>query len=286
MNRGVWYGAAAYALWGMFPLYWRMLKHVPATQVIGHRIIWSFAALTLLMLALRGRTVLHSVSRRALRQYALAALLVGFNWYLYVWGVNAGLVVEASLGYFITPLVNVVLGVLVLRERLRRMQWVAVAIATVGVLYLTYAYGSLPWLAIGLAVSFGAYGLAKKRGELDAMDSLTLESALLLLPAAAFLLVEDRAGRGVFLHDGMGTNLLLAGAGPVTSSPLLLFGAAVRLVPLSVIGILQYISPTLTFLLGVFVFEEPFSRSQLIGFAIVWTAVVVFTVDGFLSRRA
>ena len=281
---GVWYGAAAYAMWGIFPLYWQLLKHVPPLQVIGHRIVWSFVALLALALGMRGRRLLRSVSRRTLWQYGLAAVLVGINWFLYVWGVNSGLVVEASLGYFITPLMNVVIGVLVLRERLRPMQLAAVGIAAAGVAYLTAIYGAVPWLALGLAISFAAYGLVKKRGELAAMEGLTLETAVLLVPAVVFLVLEDRAGRGAFLHAGPGTDLLLAGAGIVTSSPLLLFGAAVRRVPLSVVGILQYISPTLSFLLGVFVFDEPFSRWQLAGFMLVWAAIVLFAIDGLRQR--
>ena len=285
---GVWYGIAAYSIWGLLTLYWRLFPHVPAVQVLGHRIVWAFVVLAAIIAASwpRRRTTMRLLTPRAIGLYAVAAALISINWFLFLWAVNNGLVVASSLGYFITPLVNVVLGVMVLHERLRRLQWLAVAIAAAGVLYLTWVYGSLPWLALGLAVTFGAYGLVKKRGELDAMESLTLEATILLLPAVAFLVMEDQAGRGAFLRSGVRTDLLLAVAGPVTSTPLLLFGAAVRRVPLSVIGILQYISPTLTFILGVFVLGEPFSRTQLIGFAMVWTAVAVFTADGFLSRRA
>ncbi len=284
MNAGVWYGIAAYAIWGTFPLYWRLFAHVPTMQVLGHRIVWSFVALVAIALGLRGPAALQGVGRRVAAAYALAAVLIGVNWFLYVWGVNAGLVVETSLGYFITPLLSVLLGVVVFRERLRPLQWAAVGLAAAGVTYLTAAYGALPWLALGLAVSFGAYGMVKKRAPLGSLEGLTLETAILFLPAAAYLASAAAAGRGAFLHTGLQTDVLLVGGGLVTIGPLLLFASSVQRVPLSVVGILQYISPTIQFVLGVFVLGEPFSRTQFIGFAIVWAAVVVFAVDGLRAR--
>ena len=285
MNAGVWYGIAAYAIWGAFPLYWRLFAHVPTMQVLGHRIVWSFVALTAIVLGLRGPAAMRGIGRRVVGAYAIAAVLIGVNWFLYVWGVNAGLVVETSLGYFVTPLLSVLMGVFVFRERLRRLQWVAVGLAAAGVAYLTVAYGALPWLALGLAFSFGSYGLVKKRAPLGSLEGLTLETAILFLPAAVYLLVVAAGEDGAFLHHGTRTDLLLIGGGLVTIGPLLLFASSVQRVPLSVVGILQYISPTIQFMLGVFVLGEPFSHTQLIGFAIVWTAIVLFAIDGLSARH-
>lgn len=281
MNRGVWYGAAAYTIWGTFPLYWRLLRHVPALEVLAHRIVWSSVALVAIVLLARGTGALRGVSRRVLAAYALAAVLIAINWLTYIYGVGQEQVVEVSLGYFITPLINVLLGTVVLRERLRPLQWVAVSLATAGVGYLTYQHGSLPWIAVGLAVSFGGYGLVKKTATLPALEGLTLETIILLAPAVLYLVVG--AG-GAFRADDLMTDALLIGGGLVTIGPLLLFASAVRQVPLTVIGIIQYLSPTISFLLGVFLLGEPFSASQFAGFAFVWSAIAVFTVDGLRDR--
>jgi chloramphenicol-sensitive protein RarD len=284
VKRGVWIGAAAYTLWGLFPLYWTQIESVPALQIIAHRITWSFVVLLVLMAGSRvrhQRTERPVVSLAALRLYAIASVLIGLNWFLYVWGVNHGLVVGTSLGYFITPLVNVLLGVVVLRERLRPTQWLAVAIAAGGVAYLSVAYGSVPWISLALALTFGTYGLVKKTAPLPAASGLTVETGILFVPAVVFLLIVELNGAGAFVHDGTRVTWLLAGAGVVTTVPLLLFATAAPRVPLSVLGILQYISPTIQFVLGVFLFREPFSRSQLVGFAAVWIALTLFAIDGW-----
>jgi chloramphenicol-sensitive protein RarD len=286
VNRGLWYGAAAYAIWGTFPLYWRLFAHVPTMQVLAHRIVWSFVALAAIILGVRGPAVWRLVNGRVVAAYSVAAVLIGANWFLYVWGVNAGLVVETSLGYFITPLISVLLGVAVFRERLRPLQWLAVGLAAGGVGYLTIAYGSLPWLALGLAFSFGSYGLVKKQAPLGSLEGLTLETAILVVPAAAYLLMAAAGGTGSFMHAGTQTDLLLIGGGLVTIGPLLLFASSVQRAPLSMVGILQYISPTIQFLLGVFVMGEAFTRTQFAGFAIVWAAVAVFALDGVRARTA
>ena len=273
---GFWYGAAAYGIWGLFPLYWKLIERVPAQQIIAHRIVWSFAALALVS-ATRFRA--WRVGAHTLGLYAIAAALISVNWFLYVYGVNTGFILETSLGYFITPLVNVLLGVVVFRERLRPLQWCAIALATAGVLYLTLAYGTLPWIAIGLAVSFGSYGLVKKKAPLDPVAGLTLETVIVVVPAAAYLFFVNARGEAAFLHSGAQSDLLLIGGGPVTVVPLLLFASAVRRIPLTVIGLLQYISPTLQFFLGVFLYGEPFGGTRLIGFVIVWIAIALFTVD-------
>ncbi len=285
MNRGVLYGAAAYGIWGTFPLYWHLIRHVPTSQAMGHRIVWSCVVLAALVGASRGFATVRAVPAGTVALYSAAALLIGINWTIYVWAVNAGYVVQTSLGYFITPLVNVLLGVAVLRERLRRLQWVAVAIAATGVVHLTRVYGELPWIALGLAASFGTYGLLKKKAPLAPVDGLFLETAILVLPALGYLVFAQRGGDGVFMRVGPGTDALLAGTGILTVIPLLLFATAVRRVPLSVMGILQYISPTLTFVLGIFVFQEPFSPAQLAGFALVWAALLVFGIDAVVARR-
>jgi chloramphenicol-sensitive protein RarD len=284
---GFWAGVAAYSIWGLFPIYWKLVQHVPALEILGHRILWSFVVLAILVAAMRrrGRPALSSVSRQVVAMYAIAAVLIGVNWFLYVFAVNAGFIVETSLGYYITPLVNVLLGVVVFRERLRPVQWMAVAIAAAGVVHLTLAYGTLPWIAMGLAASFGTYGLVKKKAPLDPLEGLTLETAVLSPVALLYLVALQRTGEGAFLHTGATADALLIGGGLVTIVPLLLFAISVRSVPLTVIGLLQYIGPTLQFMLGVFVFDEPFSRSQFVGFAIVWTALAIFAVDSLRARR-
>jgi chloramphenicol-sensitive protein RarD len=284
---GLWYGVAAYSLWGLLTLYWRLFPNVPAIQILGHRVVWSFLVLVAIVAGSwkRRRAALRSVTPAAIGLYALAAVLIGINWFLYVYSVNNGFIVESSLGYFMTPLVNVMMGVAVFRERLRPMQWTAVAFAFAGVLRLTLAYGTLPWIALALAASFGSYGLVKKKAPLPSLEGLTLETAVLVVPAALYLLVLDRNGTGAFLHAGTTTDLLLVAGGLVTVGPLLLFATAVRRVPLSIIGILQYIAPTIQFLLGVYAFKEPFTRTQLTGFGLVRLGLVVFTLDSVRPRR-
>lgn len=287
MNKGIWYAAGAYAFWGLFPIYFKYLQHVPALQVVGHRIFWSFVILAALLLhggawrAFRAA----ALNYRVLRVYAIAALLIGINWLVYVWAVNAGRIVETSLGYFITPLLNVFLGVLFLHERLRPWQWIAVGFAAVGVIYVTVSNGALPWVALTLGFSFGIYGLVKKTAPLGSIQGLTIETGVLLLPAACYLLYTAETGAAAFLHADIGTDLLLLGSGVITLIPLLLFASATQRIPLSLLGVVQYIAPTLQFLLGVLVYGEPFTQVQLLGFAIVWTALVIFSVEGLLTRR-
>jgi chloramphenicol-sensitive protein RarD len=286
VNRGIWYGIAAYSLWGLFPIYWKLFRHVPALEILAHRIAWSFVALVLLVAGAQGSALrrVRDVPLLVIGLYTAAAVLIGVNWFLYVWAVNAGFVVETSLGYFITPLVNVLLGVVVFRERLRMLQWVAVGLAAAGVLYLTSAHGSLPWIALGLAFSFGGYGLAKKKAPLGSLDGLALETAMLVVPAALYLGRLQYSGEGAFLRTDVWTDLLLAASGTITIIPLLLFASSVRRVPLSIVGILQYIAPTMQLVLGVLLFHEPFTRVQAVGFTFVWMAVVVFAVDGLRAR--
>ena len=284
LTRYLWHGLAAYAIWGTFPLYWVLLRGVPIAQVMAHRIAWSCVTLAGLVVLTHRLTTIRTVTHGIAATYALAAVLIGINWTVYVWAVTAGFVVETSLGYFITPLVNVLLGVAVLRERLRPLQWVAVALAATGVLHLTRVYGAPPWIALGLAASFGLYGLVKKRAPLPPVEGLFLETAVLVGPALLYLTAVHRGGTGVFLANGQISGIL-AGTGLLTVVPLLLFASAVRYVSLSALGILQFISPTIQFLIGVFVLREPFSAAQLVGFVLVWTAVVIFMVEGIFARR-
>jgi chloramphenicol-sensitive protein RarD len=284
-SEGIWYAVSAYTVFGLFPLYWKLLGRVPPLQTVSHRVLWS-CVVVFALIAASGRSQairLAALPRRVILLYATAALAIAINWFVYIWAVNAGLVVQTALGYFITPLVNVLLGVVLLRERLRRAQWIAVALAAAGVSYLTLYYRAPPWIALALAASFGSYGLLKKMAPLDAVQGMAVETSILLVPAIVWLAVEDHAGRGAFGHAGPLLTLLMVGAGPVTTLPLLLFAAAARRIPLSLMGMLQYINPTIQFLLGVFLFQEPFSRGQFAGFACVWAALVLFAGEGYVA---
>ena len=284
MNRGFWYGLGAYGIWGLFPIYWTLIEFVPADQIIAHRIVWSFALLALVRLLPIARREKMNLTRGVVGLYAAAAVLIAVNWFLYVWAVTHHFIIETSLGYFITPLVNVLLGVVILRERLRTFQWVAIALAATGVGYLAFVYGDVPWIAIGLACTFGTYGLVKKKAPLGSVAGLTLETGLLFVPAVVFLAAVDMRGTGAFLRLTPARMALVAAAGPITTLPLVLFAAAVQRIPLSAIGILQFIAPTIQFFLGTLVYKEPFSHQQLIGFAFVWAAVIVFAAEGLLTR--
>lgn len=285
-NKGLLYGIGAYLMWGFFPLYFKLLDTIPALQIVAHRILWSFLLLTLVIGMRHEWQDMQKVARsgKNLLIYLLAALLLACNWLVYVWAVNAGHVVEASLGYFINPLVNMALGVLLLRERLRPFQWLPVGLAALGVLYLTLEFGQLPWIALALAFSFGFYGLVKKVAPLGSLYGLTLETALLFLPALAYLLLAQSQGVGAFGNLGWGISLLITLSGLVTTLPLLLFASAARSLPLSMMGLLQYVAPTCQFLLGILVFKEPFSPAQLVGFSLVWLGLILFTAESFWVR--
>jgi chloramphenicol-sensitive protein RarD len=284
-NKGILNAFGAYLIWGLVPVYWKLIKHVPAIQLIGHRIIWSFILLAAVLLVTRKWPELCSLAsnRRILSIYFVAAILVGFNWFIYVWAVNSGYIVEASLGYFINPLFSVLLGVAFLRERLRLIQWLSVGLAATGVLYLTIAYSRPPWIALGLTVTFGFYGLVKKIAPLSSINGLTLESGILFLPGLLFLGYQDWIGQGAFLHTGIGSDLLMAGAGLITTIPLVMFTYAAQRIPLTTIGLMHYITPTCQFFLGVLVYGEAFSRAQALGFGIVWAALVIFCIESFIS---
>ncbi|MCB2179705.1 EamA family transporter RarD [bacterium] len=287
MNIGILYGIITYLLWGFLPIYWKLLQNVPAGQILAHRIMWSFIMLiAVVLIRKQGKTLWRKVTnRKVFLIFVLASALICTNWLIYIWAVNAGFIVETSLGYFINPLVNVLLGVLLLKEKIRPIQWVPIGLSAVGVLYLTISYGSLPWISLALAFSFGFYGLVKKTTSLQPVEGLTMETGLLLIPALIWLILANQNRTGVFLHTDLATNLLLIGAGLATITPLLLFASAVKMIPLSLIGILQYIAPTLQFLLGVLVYKEPFSTAQLVGFSIIWAALIFFTIENWSHNK-
>jgi len=291
---GLWVAAASFVLWGLMPLYWHLLKAVPSLQIVAHRIVWSALMVVAWLLWTQGRGWLRvALTRpRAAWMLALSGVLIGVNWGLYIWAVNAGHVVETSLGYFINPLLNVVIGVLFLRERLNPWQWLSVAIATTGVVWLTFNYGSFPWIALSLAASFGAYGLVRKLVAVPPVRGLGVESLYLLLPALALLLWGESHGDGGFIaHGGVASWGWFAGAllvfgGILTALPLIGFADAVKRIPYSMVGLLQYIAPTLQLLCGVLVLGESFDRDRAIGFAFIWMALAIYAADGLLRARA
>jgi chloramphenicol-sensitive protein RarD len=284
---GMAFAIGAYILWGLFPIYWKWLRHVSATQVIGHRITWSFIMVLVFILATRQFNKFYRVAFtwRSLWVYSLASGLIGTNWLVYVWAVNSDLIIEASLGYFIFPLLSIVLGVVFLHEHLRPFQWFSIGIAAIGVFYLSIIYGRLPWIALTLASTFGIYGLVKKLAPLNSLFGLAVETGILFIPSVVYLFYMDASGGGWFLRGNIITNFLLVGAGAITTIPLLLFSSAAKILPLSMIGILQYIAPTIAFLLGVLVYKETFDIAQLIGFGFVWLALALFAADGLWVRR-
>ena len=287
MNKGILNGIAAYALWGFFPIYWKLLHQVPALQVIGHRISWSFVLLLLFIVVTKQWQDFRSaaLTAKTIGIYSIAAILLTINWLVYVWGVNSGFIVETSLGYFINPLLSVLLGVIFLHERLRTAQWVPVIIAAIGVIYLTAVYGRLPWIALSLAFSFGFYGFVKKLAPLGSLYGLTLETGIVFPIALIYLVFVGVSSTGAFRQQSAATDLLLIGAGAVTTIPLLMFASAAKQIPLTVIGLLQYIAPTIQFLIGVFMYKEPFDQAHFIGFGIVWVALVIFWIENFLANR-
>ena len=286
-RRGIAYALSAYATWGLFPLYYLWLQHVSAPQLLAHRIVWSCLALGVVVVLLPQARVLRpgTLTRTTLRVYTTAALLIAVNWLVFVWAVTHDRVIELSLGYFIMPLVNIVLGVLFLHERLRASQWMAAGFAAFGVLYFAFNCGAPPWIALTLALSFATYGMVKKTAPLDSLPGLTLESVLLLPPALLYLLHVERTGDAVFARAGMGSDLLLIGTGILGVVTLLLFASATKRVPLSLVGILCYIAPTLHFVVGVFAYGELLTPARLVAFGCVWTAVVVFSVATLRASR-
>ena len=283
MHTGIACAALAYAMWGLFPLYFRELAHVPASEILLHRIVWSLAFVLVLLALRRQWGWLGPALRRpkVLGVFAASALLLSANWLTYIWAVTNGHVIDASLGYFINPLVNVLLGRLVLHERLRPVQWAAVALAGAAVLWLALGVGHFPWIALVLAGSFGSYGLLRKIAPLGSLEGLTLETLLLAPLALVAIGVLHTQGASHFPGDSTLTTVLLIGAGPVTAIPLLLFAVGAQRLRMSTLGLLQYIGPTLQLGLGVWLFHEPFETARFVGFALIWLALAIYTAGSW-----
>ena len=287
MRTGVLYAALSFLIWGLFPLYFHALNEVPPFQILIHRVLWSLLFLVIVLTFRRQWKWLPELIHKpkVVASFCVSSLLLSGNWLLYIWAVNNGHVIESSLGYFINPLFNVMLGYIVLKERLRPGQWAAVALAAAGVAWLAFDAGRLPWIALLLAASFGSYGLMRKTAALGPLEGLSFETLLLFPIALVYLLWLTVHGESVFVTTSAdSTRWLLAAAGPITAIPLLLFAAGARRIPLSVLGLLQYIGPTIQFSLGVLLFHEAFSSGKLIGFVMIWSALAMYAAEGLWKR--
>ncbi|PHV10058.1 EamA family transporter RarD [Chitinimonas sp. BJB300] len=287
MQTGILYACAAYFIWGLLPLYLKALKHVPALEILLHRMIWSLVFLAIILAVRKHWGWLKPAlcNRKVVLRFIASAAVLSINWFIYIWAVNAGRVVDASLGYFINPLVNVMFGYLLLHERLRPAQWGAIAVAAAGVLWLTIQAGQLPWIGLMLAATFGTYGLLRKTAPLGALEGLSLETLLLTPFAMIWLGWLISQGQSGFVNGDAATHWLLIAAGPITAIPLLLFAAGARRIPMSLLGLLQYIGPTLQMGLGVFLWHEPFGSEKLVGFALIWSALVLYTLENLFNSR-
>ncbi|MFJ6751344.1 EamA family transporter RarD [Streptomyces sp. NPDC091266] len=284
---GLAYGFAAYGMWGLLPLYWHLLDAASPSEILAHRMVWSLPVAVVILAVLRRWSWIRPLLRqpRRLGLILVCAVVISVNWFLYIWAVNSGHVLEASLGYFINPLVSIAFGVLVLRERLRPLQWTAVGVGALAVVVMTVAYGKVPWIALGLAFSFATYGLVKKGIKLDGIDGFSAETAIQVLPALGFLLFLGARGESSFVTGGVGSALLLAGCGIATAVPLICFGASAVRLPLTTIGMMQYLAPTFQFVLGLTVFHEAMPPERWAGFVLVWLALVVLTWDALRTAR-
>lgn len=285
MKRGIWYAAGAYVIWGLLPIYWKALQAIPALEILAHRIGWA-CLLTLALVLVRRQWAALSIALRRpkiLAAFAASGLLLTANWYIYIWAVNDGHIVETSLGYFINPLINVLLGVLFLSERLRIGQVVAIGTALLGVLVLAFHYGSPPWIALALAGTFGLYGLLRKTASLDSLVGLSLETLLVMPLALGYLLWLGPAN--AFGQVGPVTTLLMIGTGVVTAVPLLLFAAGARKITLTTLGLLQYIAPTLQFGIGVLIYGEALTPERLAGFVLIWLALAIYSLESLWRTR-
>jgi len=283
---GILAAAFAFFCWGILPVYWKLLQDVPAYEILCHRMAWSLILTILITFAMRRQHEFWKMlcNRRNLLVYGSTASLLALNWVIYIWAVNAGHIIETSLGYFINPLINVLFGMIFFQERMRPIQWLALFLVFLGVVYLTVYYGRFPWIALVLAFSFGTYGLLHKKHALGALDGLCLETAILFVPAVMLLVVVELTHGGAFGHIGMQRSLLLAGTGLVTTVPLLLFGFAARRIHLSTLGLLQYTAPTINLLLGIWMYGEPFPLERMIGFILIWTALALYLTETMVRR--
>lgn len=285
-SRGVILAVSAYIFWGLHPVYWKQLQYVPSVEIVSHRVLWSLVFFLVVISIRNGWKGLLIKIRECKNKSILfvPAFLIGSNWALYIWAVNAGFIIETSLGYFICPLISVFLGIFFLNEKLRKIQWVAVALAGSGVLFMTLIYGQFPWISLYLALTWGLYGLLRKKSPLNSIEGLTLESSLLVIPAAGYLLYLSYTGSNWFGSD-IQTSLLLIGSGVTSGLPLLVFIVGARLINLSLIGILQYIYPTLIFIVGVFLYGEELSEAKMIGFVFIWLALLIYTFESSVYHQ-
>ncbi len=285
-NKGISAALGAFVIWGLLPIYWKTVSQAIPIEILSHRIIWS-TVVTLLILIFWGKAaqlIIVLKDHNVVLRFMLTSLLLSVNWLMYIWAVNSNYIIESSLGYYINPLVNVLLGVVFLQERLRKLQWTALFLAFLGVCYLTFGYGQFPWIAIVLAVTFGLYGLLRKTASLPSLEGLFLETAILFIPALTVLLYLASQGQSDFTHQNNNGRLLLAATGIVTSLPLLLFGYAAQKIQLSTLGVVQYLAPTIQLSIGIFVYGESFPKQQMIGFSLVWTGLLIYVTEGLMIR--
>jgi chloramphenicol-sensitive protein RarD len=289
MNTGILYAASAFILWGCFPLYFKALRDIAPIEILAHRVVWSMVFLAFVLAARRQWAWLATVRRqpRILAGFAASAFLLSINWCIYIWSVNNDHVIDASLGYFVNPLINVLLGFMLLKERLRRGQWVAIGVATVGVIWLAWQAGHPPWIALSLAVSFGFYGLLRKTAKLGPLEGLSLET-MVLFPVALTLLAAfaGQQHQSGFMTASTTSKVLMLCAGPLTAIPLLMFAAGARRISFSLLGLLQYISPSIQLLLGVWLYNEPFGGARLLGFVAIWAALALYSIESGLHTWA
>ncbi|MBN2411074.1 EamA family transporter RarD [candidate division KSB1 bacterium] len=284
MRKGFIYAVTAYLLWGLLPVYWKAIKIIPPYEILFHRMCWTFMCCAILLVYKRHWSWVVKLKKPlTLITFIGTAVIIGSNWFTYIWAVNSGYIVESSLGYFINPLVNVLFGMVFLKEKLRLGQVAAIIVAAIGVLYLTFNYGSFPWIALILATTFGFYGLLRKTAALNSLEGLASETGVLFIPAVIYLVFLQANGTGSVGHITLLTTFLLIGTGVITAFPLLLFTAGARRITLTTLGILQYIAPTFQFLIGVFVYNENFPKSRLIGFMIIWVALIIYTAEGIYT---
>jgi chloramphenicol-sensitive protein RarD len=286
MNRGIVFALSAYIFWGLHPIYWKQLQSIPSSEIVAHRIIWSLIFFVFIISFRKQWPALKNKIVSSNQQWVLflPSLLIGSNWAMYIWAVNAGFIIETSLGYFISPLISVFLGVFILKEKLADIQWIAIMIVICGVAFMTAVYGQFPWISLFLAFTWGTYGLMRKKSQLNAIEGLLLETSLLSIPAFAYLIYLIYAGSFSFLKD-VESSLLLAGTGILSGLPLIIFISGARIIKLSLIGILQYIYPTIIFLIGYYIYDETLTEAKLIGFIFIWVAIILYTFGRNIKFR-
>ncbi|WP_123042871.1 EamA family transporter RarD [Cohnella candidum] len=287
MKQGIVYAVLSYLAWGLLPLYWRLFQEMPAWEVLAHRVVWAFVFVALLVTAGKQWKPLKKVvsDKRSRIAVALCSVFISANWLIFIWAVNNDHVVETSLGYYMNPLISILMAVVFLKERLSVGQWIAIGLAGTGVVVMAVEFGSLPWVSLSLAVSFALYGLAKKAVKLDALLGLTWETMIVLPVALIYLVFVQTQGTGTFTELPVLKMLFLLLAGPATALPLFWFAKATRVLPLSLVGFIQYIAPTTSLLLAIFVFDEPFESSQFISFAFIWLALIVYSAASFVRNK-